>query len=440
MFAPSSRQPPRGRPSTSGVWLLAAAMILGCDGGAANPSGEIVVQGEPQTRSVRGRLVVLGIDGLPPGLLREAIDGGRVPHFERLVREGAFGVVNVESTGLPPLSPRVWTSFATGQVPSVHGLTGFTYRDEGGRDLLFSSAQRKTPAIWNIATRLGRSVGVVNWWATAPAEKVDGFMISDLYSDVAMAARARSLGAGLARDAKTVVYPHELTRDLRAVTAVDRKIGISPRRAEEVDANVMELAEVASRHHPVDILLVYTRAFDELAHMTWHTHERLPGEAELPGNAVLEFLERYDWLLGRFLRGIAPEDHLMLLSDHGFERYPDRQKGGGTHDTAETAKALFFVKGPRIRAGVNLAAEVDVLDVLPTMLELAGLPSAENLPGRIAEEAFLPDERNFLAKVSSYELLRPVQEEAAAGESIGDDAMKERLRALGYLDDRHDGR
>jgi hypothetical protein len=440
MFAPSRRQGGRERRLGPVLCLLAVAAVAGCDSGPERYPGDLLIGGEPVTRETRGRLVVLGIDGLPPDTLRTAMEDGHAPNFRRLAREGALGVVNVRATGLPPLSPRVWTSFATGQVPHAHGLTGFTYRDTEGRELLYSSAQRKAPAIWNIATGLGRSIGVVNWWASAPAEVVDGFMISDLYADVAMAARARSLGAGLERDAKTVVYPPSLMRALRAVTAVDRKIGISPRRAEEVDGNVFELAQVGIEQYPVEVLLVYTRGFDELAHMTWHTHERLPGEDPGGGDAVIDFLQRYDWLLGRFLNGIGPDDHLMLLSDHGFERYADPNVGGGTHESAQTARALFYLKGPRIRVGVNLHDEIDVLDVLPTMLELAGLPSAMTLPGRIAAEAFLPEERNFLTPVSAYELARPVETPKSAGESIGDDAMKERLRALGYLDDAHDGK
>lgn len=440
MSTPSSWRPrDRGcRPTVALV--LAALLAIGCGGSGGASEAELVVEGEPKTRRPLGRLVVLGIDGLPPDMLRAAIDAGHAPNFRRLAEEGALGVVNVKATGLPPLSPRVWTSFVTGQIPQVHGLTGFTYRDDSGRELLFSSLQRTSPAIWNIATALGRSIGVVNWWASAPAEKVDGFIVSDLYSDVAMAARARSLGAEMERDAKSVVYPASLLHTLRSVTPVDRRVGISPRRAEEVDSNVFELAAVAAQHHPVDVLLVYTRAFDELAHMTWHTHERLPGEPPTDGDAVIEFLERYDWLLGRFLHSIGPRDHLMLLSDHGFERYEDREQGGGTHESARTARALYYVKGPRIRRGANLLTEVDVLDVLPTMLELAGLPSAKSLPGRIADEAFLPEERSFLPPVESYTLVRSTAAPAAAGESIGDDAMKERLRALGYLDDGHDAR
>ena len=35
------------------------------------------------------------------------------------------------------------------------------------------------PAYWNVATRLGSPVSVLNWWATWPAEPVLGNMVSE---------------------------------------------------------------------------------------------------------------------------------------------------------------------------------------------------------------------------------------------------------------------
>ena len=389
------------------------------------------VVGEPVTADPPGRLIVLGVDGLPPEFLRQVVDAGRVPAFDRLFRGGAMGEVNVLRTRLPPLSPRIWTSFVTGQVPEVHGIRGFVHREEG-EEILYDSTMRKSPAIWNIASQLGKKVGVVNWWATSPAEAVHGFMISDLYNDVAATQMANSLHAVFERDAARVVYPRSLVDLLAGLQPLKHHVGASVVRAEEVDANVMEMAVVALRAHPVDVFLVYTRAFDELSHMAWPTHEPLPGESP-KRDLIVDYVERYDWLLERFLKLLGPSDHLMVLSDHGFER-ARKEKGrlGGTHESAKTANGVFLLYGPRIRRGVRLQ-RIDVLDVLPTMLELAGLPAAEDMPGRIAAAAFLPSERRFLPRVKSYELA----DGGSVGrrDSAGDDAMKERLRALGYLDD-----
>ena len=58
--------------------------------------------------------------------------------------------------------------------------------------------------MWNLASQAGRKVGVVGWWATHPAEEVNGFFVSDrasplLFSDLPRAGVAypASLAAGV---------------------------------------------------------------------------------------------------------------------------------------------------------------------------------------------------------------------------------------------------
>jgi hypothetical protein len=426
---------PLRRAGLCGLLLLLLA-LLGCGGSTAGgDDGNVRIEGRAITRDLQGRLVVLGIDGLPPALLLQAIRDGLVPSFAAIYRDGAFGSVDVTAAGMPPLSPRIWTTYSTGQLPEVHGIRRFVYHGDDGGETLYNSTNRLVPAIWNIATQLGRSIGVVNWWASSPAEAVRGFLISDLYNDVALARLATRLGARIDRDARRVLYPPSLATALRSVTVVDRKIGLSTSRAEEVDGNILELAVVALQEHPVEVLLVYTRAFDELAHVAWGTHEPRPGE-EVKSDLILDYLQRYDWLFEHFLREIGPQDHLMILSDHGFERSESTTGLGGTHESDKTTQALLMLKGPRIRSGVMLDP-VDVLDVMPTMLELAGLPAAKDMPGKVAAQAFRPGQDRFLPRVDSYELIRSEKDEVE--ESAGDEAMKERLRALGYIDDGHGG-
>ncbi len=381
---------------------------------------------------LRGRLFVIGVDGVPPDLVRTAIDRGRAPAFAAIAERGLSGVVDVTPAGLPPLSPRIWTTYVTGQLPRVHGLKGFVYSDAAGEDLLYGSIDRKVPALWNIATQLGRSVGVVNWWATSPAEPVDGFVISDLYADVVAARRAKPFRGSFHWDITRVVYPAELLDELGALSPIHRKVGFSVAQAEIVDMNVFETASVALDEHPVEVVLVYVRAFDELAHMGWHTHEPHPFEAKPKRDVITDYLQRLDWLLGRFLaERVRDDDHLMILSDHGFERDKDPQKKGGTHESRRTTQALLMMAGPRLRRG-TLAKPVGVLDVLPTMLELAGLPAAEDMPGRVVRQAF-EDRQSLLPRVASYAFDESA--DRSERETSGDAAMKERLRALGYIDD-----
>ena len=90
------------------------------------------------------RVVVLGIDGLDPDILAEAIARfpDRMQNFAALVQAGG-GIHRLQTTS-PPQSPVAWSSFITGQNPGTHGVFDFIHRDpETYREV--AGAQRVDP-------------------------------------------------------------------------------------------------------------------------------------------------------------------------------------------------------------------------------------------------------------------------------------------------------
>ena len=237
-----------------------------------------------------GRVVILGIDGLHLPLLDQLVVKGELPNFARLYREGAVGGVSTTAAGLPSSSPLIWTSFATGQLPSRHGVTHWVRNDENGRRRLYSSRDRLVPALWEIVSEAGKSVGVVNWVATYPAERVDGFVVSDRYLALQSEATAKHLGVALERDAERLVYPTHLATVLDGLhLSLPKTIALSPDLGEEIDRAVFQVAYAALARHSVDLLMIYTRSMDEVSHWLWSTHEPLPGEPSGP-DQVGEFM------------------------------------------------------------------------------------------------------------------------------------------------------
>jgi len=78
--------------------------------------------GEPAP--MEKRVVVFGIDGLDPDMIREGIEEGRLPNFQKLV---AGGKLSDLQTSWPPQSPVAWTNFITGTNPGKHGLYDFIH-------------------------------------------------------------------------------------------------------------------------------------------------------------------------------------------------------------------------------------------------------------------------------------------------------------------------
>ncbi len=75
------------------------------------------------------RMVVLGIDGMDPDILRDVVAAhpDRMPNFARLIAE-AGGVLDL-GTSNPPQSPVAWSNFITGRNPGGHGIFDFIHRD-----------------------------------------------------------------------------------------------------------------------------------------------------------------------------------------------------------------------------------------------------------------------------------------------------------------------
>jgi len=176
--------------------LSLVLIALGCGGeraaapppAAAEPSAaeEPAVESSdvaPRTRRpATGKRAVIwvGLDGLDFEILDRLAASGAMPNWKRLASEGWTARL---SSDYPLISPVLWTTAATGRTPDAHRVLDFQEVDPAtGRKVPISGLSRAVPAVWNLASAAGRRVGVVGWWATHPAEEVDGFFVTDRVS------------------------------------------------------------------------------------------------------------------------------------------------------------------------------------------------------------------------------------------------------------------
>src|SRR6185369_16179467 len=119
-----------------------------------------------------------------------------------------------------------------GVGPDRHRVLDFQEVDpKSGQKVPISGASRAVPAVWNLASAAGRSVGVVGWWATHPAEEVKGFFISDHASPILYDKLPLS----------GVAYPHALARGVAQVVARDGRVSAAD-LARFVDVPESEIA------------------------------------------------------------------------------------------------------------------------------------------------------------------------------------------------------
>jgi tetratricopeptide (TPR) repeat protein len=123
------------------------------------------------------RVIFLGLDGADWQLLDRYAADGTMPNLARLIAGGDKRVLRTQH---PPLSPLVWTTIMTGVSPLEHRILDFTrFNPTTHVREPITSDERAVPAIWNMATLDGKHVDVFGLWATYPAERINGTLVSD---------------------------------------------------------------------------------------------------------------------------------------------------------------------------------------------------------------------------------------------------------------------
>lgn len=121
------------------------------------------------------KTIVLGIDGLDPGLCTALMAQGRLPHLAKLAASGAFARLHTAS---PAQSPVAWTCLATGANPGTHGVFDFIVREVGSTLPRLSLTRHgpggaprpayETPTFFDVVAQAGLPVTAVRWPVTYP--------------------------------------------------------------------------------------------------------------------------------------------------------------------------------------------------------------------------------------------------------------------------------
>ena len=305
---------------------------------------------------------------------------------------------------------------------------------------------------------------MVGWWATAPAEAVDGVVVSDrvapqlLHAGGTAPAGAISPPSEAARLAPLLVRARDLQpEDLapylelapgeweRARAALDAPAG---RLYRDPVAHLMAIVAATRTFGAMaedllvsvrpDLLLVYLEGIDSISHRFVKDRRRGPG-------AIERAYRDADDLLSRLAARADPRTWIVVCSDHGFypptaaiREDPAELTGPATawHRpygivAAAEAGALAGARSPAAGAAGADVGMVGPLDIAPTLLHALGLPTSLEMPGRVVT-ALLPPEAASrpVARVRSYE---PARRPEVATASAPDPEARERLLALGYV-------
>ena len=443
---------------------------IGCRSGESNrpaqPTAAAAAVPQISSKAVPGkRVIFIGLDGADWSLLDQYTARGVMPTLAKLVSEGSSGTIKTIS---PPLSPLIWTTMMTGVSPLEHRILDFLRVNPGSQQREpITSDERKVPALWNMATAAGKKVGALGFWATYPAETINGLMVSDrlftfLFSEKApppgvvyppsMESWARD---GLKRaqdetgyDAVKAILPWLTEAEYTQAAAVTDPYAhpVSALRRILIETKVYDDLgrDWLSREQP-DLLLLYFQGTDSIGHVfAPYAPPRQASVSEADYAHYRDVPERYfatiDALLARYVALAQSTGRvIMLASDHGFlwgEGRPTTLSSAANTTAAKwhAENGIYLLWGPGISHSQGHAGAGKVDQVCATLLALAGLPPGRNVAGPPLSGAPAAAASNEAVDYRAvYAPATIAQTTTGGSESTVDEDTVAKLRALGYI-------
>ncbi|WP_422014817.1 alkaline phosphatase family protein [Roseateles sp.] len=411
------------------------------------------------TEPLARKLLLVGWDAADWQMMHPLIDAGRMPHLKRLVEHGTIGNL---ATLQPMLSPLLWTSIATGKRAYLHGVHGFVEPTPDGTALRpTASTTRQCKALWNILAQSGKRCQALGWFASHPAENINGACVSELFHVAPASATPDDwppqpnavFPASLADDlAELRLHPAEVTASMllqfipkaaqldQRDPEVQRLLSTLARRLAEC-ISLHSLTTALMEEQPWEFCTAYYDMIDRVGHdfMAFHPPRMANVRPDLYEplcgvmNAVYEF---HDQMLGRLVELAGPDAHVMIVSDHGFLNGASRPTQTISPEQWHRPFGTLLLAGPGIRKDATLPGAT-LLDIAPTVLTLFGLPVGRDMEGRVLVNAF--EKPPAIERIDSWEAVPdPVYDarvrEAAAEDPAAAAASMRQMVELGYIE------
>lgn len=401
---------------------------------------------------------IIALDGMTRDRILTMADEDLIPDPERWIEKAAWIRLDPGRGLIPPIQ---WTSIVTGQAYRRHGITDYKIETLRGlrtplvvrpgqvglyeafnhvlpffrltESLALRSQMRQSKALWDLAGEVNLTSAVVGWWATWPAEKIRGAMVTDhAYMKLKQLLGAKAgwedgsapaWDPSVADELEAETYPANLLLEL-APLLVDPSEAALPAGLPASLFASDHLSAAAALHLRAklqpDLSLLYLPGPDVMKRLlSKGSPKGWMSDLEPAIRSYFRFLKpSLDGLLKA--RGNGDDGRLIaLVALPGWKE--------------EGEDGWLVLEGPSIRSDVITEERYDLADAAATLIYLMGLPVAQDLGGEPVLEAvdarFV--EENPPEIVSSYGF-RPVSPGPLQPTEL-DREMLDRLRSLGYI-------
>jgi predicted AlkP superfamily phosphohydrolase/phosphomutase len=254
--------------------------------------------------SEQARVVIIGLDGVPYGMLKDFADSGVMPNTARIISDSIFKPMH---SSIPEVSSCAWSCMITGANPGEHGTYGFMDLRPGTYDMYFPNfSDLKVRPFWEEWQH--KSI-IINVPPTYPVRPMNGVHISGFVSI----------------DYDKSVYPGTLVEELKEL---DYRLDVNSDLAHknmdlflhDVDATLA--ARVSAARYLWDyvdwqtFMLVFTGT-DRLMHFLWDAYE---DKGHKYRYLFRDHFKKIDKAIGEIVEKLNDNEIVVMLSDHGFER------------------------------------------------------------------------------------------------------------------------
>ncbi|MGA2585919.1 MAG: alkaline phosphatase family protein [Candidatus Aminicenantales bacterium] len=256
----------------------------------------------------QNRVCVIGLDGVPHGLLLDLAKKGVMSSLGRIIDSGRLHKMKAS---LPEISAVSWTDFMTGTNSGTHGIFGFTDLKHGAYELRFPNfLDVKVPTFWDVLGERGLKSIIINQPSTYPARKINGVLLSGF----------------IAVELAKAVYPPSYKTELEQI---GYQIDIDTLKCRENPSLLWQelIKTLMGRQRALNFFweeeweyfeFVITGT-DRLHHFLWNAYEN-PDHPHHQN--FLEYYRQIDRLInkiyGAFRKTAGDEENIFFLSDHGF--------------------------------------------------------------------------------------------------------------------------
>lgn len=160
------------------------------------------------------KVMLLGLDGADPVVIRKYVAEGKLPGFKRALDAGVTTSDLGMQSVLPAITPPNWASIATGAYPATHGITCFWNHTLGNEldvlDYGFDSGLLKAETIWQAYARAGKKSIIFNYPTSWPPQVEDAIYVdgTSIYTNLRGYIDYEKVYEGRSEYAELIEIPH----------------------------------------------------------------------------------------------------------------------------------------------------------------------------------------------------------------------------------------